>query len=259
MNGSPVAGLVRGWVDLYTRGLPADARAARRDEIDDDLWCEHAEAAAAGRSARSLDADLFLRLLFGLPADVSWRLASRNGAPAASLERRSSTSTRILGLLVIVAVSSLGAQLILSGLLGEIAFFSSAGALVLLLAWMISMLAAALGLAAWLFQHRVGPLGGLGAIVVTFGMLTMFAGFAAPIFVGSAMLTWDLARIGVVSRLVPIVHVATAVVAVTTAIGFVIGAPGVLVGVLLILYMLTWIAIGVSLIRGVPQAQARSG
>ena len=54
MNGSPVAGLVHAWVDLYTRGLPADARAARRDEIADDLWCEHAEAEASGRSSRSL-------------------------------------------------------------------------------------------------------------------------------------------------------------------------------------------------------------
>ena len=58
MNGSPVADLVRGWVDLYTRGLPQELRAARRDEIADDLWCEQEEAAALGRSARSLDADL---------------------------------------------------------------------------------------------------------------------------------------------------------------------------------------------------------
>ena len=67
MNGSPVARIVRGWVDLYTRGLPADARASRRDEVADDLWCEQAKAAAAGRSDHSLDADLFLRLLFGIP------------------------------------------------------------------------------------------------------------------------------------------------------------------------------------------------
>ncbi len=67
MNGSPIAAIVRGWASLYTRGLPGDARAARRDDIDDDLWCEHAEAAAAGRSARSLDAELFMRLLYGMP------------------------------------------------------------------------------------------------------------------------------------------------------------------------------------------------
>ena len=37
MNGPGVTTLVRGWVELYTRGLPADVRAARRDEVDDDL------------------------------------------------------------------------------------------------------------------------------------------------------------------------------------------------------------------------------
>ena len=103
MNGSPVATLVRGWVDLYTRGLPADLRDARRDEVADDLWCEQDEAAAAGRSARSLDADLFRRLLFGLPADVSWRLAYRRAPTAASLAKSSSMSTRTLGTLAIVA------------------------------------------------------------------------------------------------------------------------------------------------------------
>ena len=92
MNGSPVAALVRGWVSLYIRGLPADARTARRDEIDDDLWCEHAEAAGLGRSARSLDADLFLRLLFGMPADVSWRLTHRRAPTPPTLVSSSRNS-----------------------------------------------------------------------------------------------------------------------------------------------------------------------
>ena len=108
MNGSPVATLVRGWVDLYTRGLPADLRDARRDEVADDLWCEQDEAAAAGRSARSLDADLFRRLVFGMPADVSWRLAYRRAPTAASLARSSSMSTRALGTLAIMYGLSLG-------------------------------------------------------------------------------------------------------------------------------------------------------
>jgi hypothetical protein len=99
MNRSRVAALVRGWVDLYTRGLPAEARAARRDEIDDDLWCQQEDAAAAGRSARSLDADLVLRLIFGIPADITWRLTHRGPAPTANLVRSPARSTRILGVL----------------------------------------------------------------------------------------------------------------------------------------------------------------
>jgi hypothetical protein len=31
-------GIVRAWVRLYTLGLPADLKDARRDEINADLW-----------------------------------------------------------------------------------------------------------------------------------------------------------------------------------------------------------------------------
>jgi hypothetical protein len=257
MNGSPVAGLVRGWVRVYTRGLPAELRDARRDEVDGDLWCELEEAAALGRPGRSRRSDMLLRLLFGVPADISWRLAYHGNAPS-GLERRSSTRTRILGLLAIVAVSSLAAQLILSSLIGEDAFWTWGGALVLMFGWMISFPAAALGVA-WLVQDRVGPIGRFGAIVAMLGLFTMFAGFVSPIFVGSAMLMWDLARIGVISRLVPIVHVAIAIVSVATASKFIVDLPSLFGAPLLILYLLTWIAIGVSMIRGVPLGQARSG
>ena len=77
MSEPPIAVLIRRWVDLYTRGLSTEARAARRDEIADDLWCHHEEALAIGRSMRSLDGELLARLVFGIPADVAWRIAPR--------------------------------------------------------------------------------------------------------------------------------------------------------------------------------------
>jgi hypothetical protein len=113
-------------------------------------------------------------------------------------------------------------------------------------------------------QDRVGPIGGFGALVVTLGaFLIIGAGFAAPLFIGSAMLMWDLARIGAVSRLVPIVHVATAILVI---IGSIFGQNGADQGdlgrgisaVLFTSYMLTWGAIGVSLIRGVPKPRRRA-
>jgi hypothetical protein len=258
MNGSPIAAVIRGWVALYTRGLPADARAARRDEIDDDLWCEHEEAAAAGRSARSLDADLALRLLIGIPSDLSWRLTHHRALDPAILDARASMGTRIVGLLAIFAASSLFTLPILTGGRSDPAW----AWVVVPIGSIIAFTAAALGLALQ-FQDRVGRLGAVGAIVVALGSALIVFAYAvglAMLPLGSAMLMWDLARIGVLPRRASIAHLAAAV---TLVIGLAVAlltqgnlALGLVGGVG---YLLSWIAIGVSLIRGVPQAQARSG
>jgi hypothetical protein len=259
MSGSPVAGLVRGWVDLYTRGLPADARTARRDEIDDDLWCEHAEAAAAGRSARSLDADLFMRLLFGLPADVSWRLAYRERMAAEPMKRSSSMSARILGVLAIMYGLSFAMLVVLYAQVGEEALWTTFGffAVPVFVTGTIAFAATALGLVR-LLNDRVSMLGVVGAVVAALGSLLSgsedWARIApAPLLVGSAMLMWDLAGIGVVSRWIPIVQ---GPIAIGYTVSLLLGPPA---SGLLFPLLLSWVAIGVSLIRGVPQAQATGG
>jgi hypothetical protein len=73
------------------------------------------------------------------------------------------------------------------------------------------------------------------------------------------MLVWDLARVGVLSRRAALTHMVAAaillvglVVVLLSQTNFVLGVVG---GVS---YLLSWIAIGVSLVRGVPQVQARS-
>jgi hypothetical protein len=264
MNGSPVAGLVRGWVSMYTLGLPADARAARRDEIADDLWCEHAEAAAAGRSARSLDADLFLRLLLGIPADVSWRLAYRR-SPTLPSPVNSPMNTRTLGVLAIYAGAAPALLGILQYAMGDV-LWTSGVALVLAFGSIFAFPAAALGLA-WRFSDHIGPPGAIGAILVTLGIaLIILAPTASVVLpVGSAMLMWDLARVGVLSRRIAIAQLVVAMLAIGLGLLGVLLGPGqtsmppVVIGVALYAYLLSWVAIGVSLVRGVPQAQARSG
>jgi hypothetical protein len=62
---------VLAWTRAYTWGLPASVRDARRREIESDLW----ETANDRGSAASLGAtDVLVRLLFGMPDDVGWRL-----------------------------------------------------------------------------------------------------------------------------------------------------------------------------------------
>jgi hypothetical protein len=262
MNRSPVAALVRGWVDLYTRGLPAEMRAARRDEVDDDLWCQHQEAVALGRPAHSLGADMLHRLLFGLPADISWRLSYRGPAPA-SLDQDQSTNTRDLGVPAIVAGSTYGILLLLfipfshAVWEGPGGVFGMAGTLVGSLAF----LAAGVGLASR-FQDRLGMLGSFGSLVLIVGALTSFTGFIVPLVVGSAMLMWDLARLGVVRRLVPIVQLVSAIAATALALA----QPDLddagnraFLAAAVAPFLVTWVVIGVSMLRGEAAAEPAPG
>jgi hypothetical protein len=257
MNRSPVAALVRSWFDLYTRGMPQELRATRRDEVDDDLWCQHEEAAAFGRTARSIGADMFLRLLFGIPADISWRLGHRHMVPS-GLEGRSTKDTRSLGVSALVGGLTFAILLIAFIPFSHSVWEGSAGVYSLIgtIVGVIAFSAAALGLA-WRFQDHIGPLGGLGAIVTTFGaVMSMFASIV-PLLVGSAMLMWDLARIGVMSWVIPVVQTGTVIATVTFAVARPnlddAGTRALLVAVLAP-YLVTWIAIGIQLVRGSPRS-----
>jgi hypothetical protein len=75
-------GVARGWTDLYTGGLPSETAERRREEIRSDLF-EHA-AYAGTTPAHQLH--VLGRVLWGIPADLSWRRAAR-----APRERRLAT------------------------------------------------------------------------------------------------------------------------------------------------------------------------
>jgi hypothetical protein len=67
--------LTRWWVLVYSRGLPEDERAARRAEIDSDLW-EHTHfGAEVGQRPADTGFEILARLLLGIPADLAWRRA----------------------------------------------------------------------------------------------------------------------------------------------------------------------------------------
>jgi hypothetical protein len=110
------AALVRGWVALYTLGLPDGVRARRRGKLAADLAEEAADAVRratlAGLAGRRL-----LRLVMGMPADLAWRLLD---APAMAAELREHRPwvppTRwILGLLAIAAIGTGGALVLVAG------------------------------------------------------------------------------------------------------------------------------------------------
>lgn len=108
MNGSrtPLAGrLCRQWVRFYTRKLPEAEAQRRRMEIESDLHEHMVDTQLAGVGILRLDAEIFARLLVGVPADLSWRRTVRReplirlaqGGIAMSTSK--STQRRILYLL----------------------------------------------------------------------------------------------------------------------------------------------------------------
>jgi hypothetical protein len=70
------AGAVRAWVALYTRRLPRELAASRRELVESDLWDEALRAASIGETGR-LGQQRWSRLIRGMPADLSWRFAQR--------------------------------------------------------------------------------------------------------------------------------------------------------------------------------------
>lgn len=100
------------WVRLYTRRLPSHAALRRRQEIESDLYEHFAEAADAGITGRRLGAEILARVLVGVPADLSWRRATRQRHPrftlgGTSMSYPKSSSHRLLyglsGLIVVYA------------------------------------------------------------------------------------------------------------------------------------------------------------
>lgn len=106
---------MRGWVAIYTFGLPRPMRARRRDEIAADLADELADAIRRGTSRQLFRRRISL-LLRGIPDDLTWRFID---APAfAAAYRRPAVwvplSRWSLMLSAVVAIGAAGALAIVT-------------------------------------------------------------------------------------------------------------------------------------------------
>ncbi|HET9476039.1 MAG TPA: hypothetical protein VFP63_00980, partial [Dehalococcoidia bacterium] len=81
-----VVALTRTWAAVYTHGLPSAVRAERRAEIDCDLWEQQRLASRRGDPAAGTAIEVVARMLFGIPADITWRLET-----GASMEKKGRT------------------------------------------------------------------------------------------------------------------------------------------------------------------------
>lgn len=259
--------LLRRWVAFYTRGLSDDIGGRRREEIEADLWSQFEEATLIGRDERSTSAEVLVRLLAGLPADISWRLAHSGADPVPSdLPRVATSGTRAIGIFSILGGLGLVTQLALYAAVPN-PWVVPGLWLYLVLAMFGGDVALALAIVGLVirFQDRLrGAVAFLGSLAFLGALLSAFGAYFLIVMlpVGSAALVWNLALERVMDRRVAIVHIASAIafvsVAVTGLTGTAIAAAPVLF-LLLFLYPFTWLAIGVSMLRGVPAEAPASG
>lgn len=64
----------RGWTAVYTLGLAAQVRDARRAEIASDVWEHHRDIVTEGRPVWRFFGSVFSRIVRGAPADLLWRV-----------------------------------------------------------------------------------------------------------------------------------------------------------------------------------------
>jgi hypothetical protein len=251
------AALVRRWVALYTRGLSAEVRDARREEIDADLWSQAQDSAGEG--------GVLARLVLGMPADLAWRLELR---PASAPARSEPVRGFVLGPRFVAGLALIGA----AGLTSALALYAALmmtvpegqrwptigepDKLLMTLLGLGSILLVSLALwgliVLYLDELRggaamLGSVGGAGGVIAAIGA----SGASLVVPIGSSAVVWDLARVGVLSRGLAIVHALTAVMFVipiaATLAGW-LGGTGPLM-LIAVPYPLTWIGVGLALLR----------
>jgi hypothetical protein len=118
--------LTRGWVVLYTLGLPADLRDGRRSEIDSDLWEQRWLAGRRREPPLATAVEIAARTLLGVISDITWRVQAGAAARAdRSIKMSKSPVMRgVLGacLLLVAAVPVLSVSMVVKTLVDEPSF-----------------------------------------------------------------------------------------------------------------------------------------
>src|SRR5438874_889250 len=81
-----VQAIVRGWVRLYSRGLPSAEQEQRRDEILADLHDHVQDALEQKYPPKAIALQVLLRWMFGVEADLAWRWETQRTVERKRLE-----------------------------------------------------------------------------------------------------------------------------------------------------------------------------
>lgn len=263
MNPEFARRLVLGWVALYTRGLPAEVRVDRNDEIESDLWNQGEDAGSSGETDSVLAMAIMTRWLLGIGADVAWRL-ERGRLANRSVERTTTMGTRIIALLAIVggvgmAIAVANWAVIDLGNPGAHDWEKAGWSWVAIAgAASIVALCLALGGLGIVILYRYDSPVGLAAELGVLSVLGLIGAYTALILLPTASVAVIvfLARIHVVPWSLAAIHVASAP---GLVLGLAAYSDSSLLGisvVLILAYCLTWTGTGLELLRGLPLSQA---
>ncbi len=192
------AGAVLGWCAWYTRGLPEQLAAERRDEIASDLHEHAAWAAEQGITPRAVARGIRLRALGGAVADLSWRhsqLRQHESAEAGALRRNARGGLPVLaytlGLLVLVASGAVVARVLVLTDPGSAAFHAQGTASAVLA---LAASACALALMARSRTRWVGALWMIVAVycLVRYGSKALIYASATSGQLAYAAAAWDV-------------------------------------------------------------------
>lgn len=261
MNASSVSRLVHRWVALYTRGLPVDVRLARTDEIDSDLWSQHDEARASGRSDGSLAVEVLARWLFGIAADVAWRLEQGRIA-AARIHRDASRGTRVIALLAILGGLGWGVAVVDWAVAvtadASAKWWLQPAVAVAGVAGLVALSLSLGGIGYFLLNRYDAQVGLYGFAGATCGLAGVFGAPAAIVFLppASIVVIFALARVSAIRWPIAWIHAGAAP---GIYVGLAAYRDASLVGVtsiFVIVYCVTWIAVGLELLGGLPAPRA---
>jgi hypothetical protein len=149
--------LTQAWVRAYTRGIRPDVRDARRAELASDLWEHRATARDSGVSKRATSFSIAARAIAGVPADLTWRHATRGAVMRA--ETTTVSRRGWLGITADIVATTMGAVAMLGGIGAAIGDGDSTGSGILL-----SLAGVALLSGAYLRTRR--PVAGVALVAV---------------------------------------------------------------------------------------------
>jgi hypothetical protein len=249
---------VRRWVALYTRGLPADVRRDRADELESDLWSQMADAAETGEGDGATGNAIVARLVLGILADIRWRFDQRSAttAPAITVENPTMFA-RNMAIIAAIGGFAWAIWIVPAVLLGD-AGWSGAVGLVTVICLLVGSICVSLALLAFVFGnidrlHGIASL--LGAIGSGLGLLLIGGVFWGLVLlpVGSAAVMLNLVRLGVVGSRLGRIHAASAITSAIAVLPLLTNLvpPAsaswihyVILAIALELYALSWVAIG---------------